>query len=107
MKISPVLRRLSLWRNWAEYFPASLIKASPQADFAGKRPMLMGYHPHGILSFGAVLNIATESTGWSEKFPNLAPRLCTLNMNFYFPFLRELQLKTYKLLSFSMPIFYG
>jgi len=50
----------------------------------------MGYHPHGILSFGALLNIGTDCTGWAEKFPKLSPRLCTLNVNFRMPFLREI-----------------
>jgi len=90
MRISTRLRRSWLFKHWAEYFPASLIKANPSADFSGERPVLMGYHPHGILSFGAQLNFGTDCTGWAEKFPNLTPRLCTLNMNLTMPFLREL-----------------
>mmetsp|Transcript_29779 Transcript_29779/g.78432 ORF Transcript_29779/g.78432 Transcript_29779/m.78432 type:complete len:548 (+) Transcript_29779:82-1725(+) len=90
MKISPMLRRAWIFKHWAAYFPASLIKANPSADFDGTRPMLMGYHPHGILSFGAQLNFGTDCTGWAEKFPNLTPRLCTLNMNLTMPFLREI-----------------
>lgn len=84
------LRRSSLFRWFSEYFPASLIKANPRADFSGTRPMLMGYHPHGILSFGAVCNFGTDTTGWSDKFPNLSPRICTLNLNIKLPFLREI-----------------
>merc|ERR1719436_1111265 len=83
------LRRLWVFRQFAEYFPSSLIKSNPEADFKGERPMLMGYHPHGILSFGAVANFAFDVTGWPEKFPGLTPRICTLNMNMKFPFLRE------------------
>jgi len=83
------LRRSWLVRYFAEYFPASLIKANPTADFSGKRPVLMGYHPHGILSFGAVCNFGTDATGWDEKFPALTPRFCTLNLNMRMPFLRE------------------
>lgn len=86
----PSLRRGFLFRWFSEYFPASLIKANPRADFNGTRPVLMGYHPHGILSFGAVCNFGTDATGWSEKFPNLTPRICTLNLNIKLPFLREL-----------------
>merc|ERR1712048_1339215 len=88
MRTSSWLRRSWVWRNWADYFPASLIKANPDADFGGKRPMLMGYHPHGILSFGAQLNFGTDATGWPEKFPKLTPRVCTLDMNLTMPFLR-------------------
>lgn len=89
MRTSSWLRRNWFFRRWAEYFPASLIKADPEADFSGERPVLMGYHPHGILSFGAQVNFATDCTGWSEKFPKLQPRLATLNMNLKMPFLRE------------------
>lgn len=89
MKVWRGLRRSALFKDWAEYFPASLIKANPEADFSGQRPVMMGYHPHGILSFGALLNMGTDCTGWAEKFPKLMPRLCTLNMNFKMPFLRE------------------
>jgi len=83
------LRRSWTLRQFAEYFPATLIKANPNADFSGKRPILVGYHPHGILSFGAVCNFGTDVTGWEEKFPGLMPRICTLNVNMKFPFLRE------------------
>lgn len=79
-----------VWKHWAEYFPASLIKANPDADFAGDRPVMMGYHPHGILSFGAFLNYGTDVTGWAEKFPKLTARLVTLNMNMRFPILRSI-----------------
>lgn len=84
------LRRSWFLQQFAEYFPASLIKANPEADFSGSRPVLMGYHPHGILSFGAVCNFGTDTTGWAKKFPELTPRICTLNMNMKFPFLREI-----------------
>jgi len=90
MKISKWLRRLWIWRRWAEYFPATLIRANPKADFSGERPMLMGYHPHGILSFGVQLCVTTDAAGWSEKFPNLTARPCTLNMNLTTPILREI-----------------
>mmetsp|Transcript_82607 Transcript_82607/g.181633 ORF Transcript_82607/g.181633 Transcript_82607/m.181633 type:complete len:560 (+) Transcript_82607:140-1819(+) len=89
MRISNWLRNVWMFRHWAEYFPATLIKANPRADFSGKRPILMGYHPHGILSFGVQLCISSDAAGWPEKFPNLSPRPCTLNMNFMMPFLRE------------------
>jgi len=83
------LRRNEIFKQFAAYFPASLIKADPQADFGGSRPVMMGYHPHGILSFGALLNYGTDATGWHEKFPNLTPHLATLSMNFRFPIMRE------------------
>lgn len=90
MKSSKALRGWALWKHWAAYFPASLIKSDLAADFSGKRPVLMGYHPHGILSFGCQLSLGTDAVGWSEKFPHLTPRVCTLNLNLTMPFLREI-----------------
>lgn len=90
MRVSSPFRDNWVWKRWVEYFPASLIKANPTADFSGERPVLMGYHPHGILSFGVQCNFGTDATGWRDKFPSLSPRICTLNMNLMIPFLREI-----------------
>jgi len=89
MKISKSIRHSRWLKYFTEYFPASLIKANPEAEFSGDRPVLMGYHPHGIISFGAQVAFMTEGTGWSQKFPRLTPRLATLNINLKMPFLRE------------------
>ena len=65
MRVSQSLRRHSLWKNWAEYFPASLIRANPSSEIGGDgtRPIIIGYHPHGIMSFGAMINFGTDVTG--------------------------------------------
>ena len=68
----PCLRRMKKWRYFADYFPAQLVKT---VDIpAAEGPYIFGYHPHGILSVGAVANFLTEATGFSEKFPGIELR---------------------------------
>ena len=75
-----------MWRSAAAYFPCTLHKT---AELPPGRPYLFGYHPHGILSFGAWLSMGTDALGLSRKFPGIDIRLLTLNINFRAPFLRE------------------
>lgn len=83
------VRRWSLFRYFAEYFPISLIKT---ADLPPDRPYLFGYHPHGIIGMGAVATFATEALEFSDTFPGLEARLMTLQSNFKLPLYRELLL---------------
>lgn len=83
------LRNNWLWQNYAAYFPVSLIKAKPCMTLDPKHTYLIGYHPHGILSTGAQLAFGTEACGWSQIFPGLTPKLCTLVFTMRIPFLRE------------------
>lgn len=43
-----------------------------------------------FISVGALVNFATEATGWSETFPGIEVSLLTLTVQFYTPFWREL-----------------
>lgn len=54
----------------------------------GKR-YLFGYHPHGIISMGAVGGVATDGAGWSKLFPGIPVRLLTIPNNFLLPLYRE------------------
>lgn len=49
-----------------DYFPIELIKT---ADLKPEKNYIFCYHPHGVISLGAISNFATEATGFSEKFP--------------------------------------
>lgn len=60
------LRKLRIWRYMRDYFPVRLIKT---AELPADRNYIMGYHPHGIMGFGAIVNFATEGTKFSEVFP--------------------------------------
>ncbi|XP_003738944.1 2-acylglycerol O-acyltransferase 2 [Galendromus occidentalis] len=83
------LRKLRVWRYMRDYFPLRLVKT---AELPADRNYIIGYHPHGIMSFGAVVNFATEGTKFSEVFPGIVTHPLTLRMNFLFPFYRELPL---------------
>ncbi|VDP23981.1 unnamed protein product, partial [Soboliphyme baturini] len=70
----------------ADFFPIRLVKT---AELDPNRNYIFGYHPHGIMGFGAFVNFATEATGFSSKFPGITSRLCTLVGQFWFPLRRE------------------
>lgn len=80
------LRQRAFWRHFAAYFP---IKLTRTVELDPKRNYIFGYHPHGIISLGALCNFATDATGFSMLFPNIDLRLLTLEMNFRVPFFRE------------------
>lgn len=86
---SQFVRGLRIWKYMRDYFPVRLVKTT---ELPSDRNYIMGYHPHGIMSAGAIVNFASEGTKFSEMFPNIVPHVLTLRMNFYFPFYRELPL---------------
>jgi hypothetical protein len=75
------------WRYFRDYFPIHLIKTH---DLDPQKTYIFGYHPHGIISLGALCNFATEATGFSEKFPGINLRVLTLGTNFKIPFFGHL-----------------
>ncbi|KAK0656137.1 diacylglycerol acyltransferase-domain-containing protein [Cercophora newfieldiana] len=79
-------RRLPVWKFFADYYPARLHKTH---DLPPTRKYIFGYHPHGIISHGAFAAFATESLGFSEKFPGITNSLLTLDSNFRIPLYRE------------------
>ncbi|KAI9193161.1 diacylglycerol acyltransferase [Polychytrium aggregatum] len=83
------VRRLAFWRWLRDYFPVELV-ATTQLD--PKKNYLFGYHPHGIVSIGAVTNFGTEANEFSKLFPGISLRLLTLNLHFFIPFWRDLLL---------------
>ncbi|KAN0065881.1 diacylglycerol O-acyltransferase 1 [Thecaphora frezii] len=82
----PWVRKLSVFRYFAEYFPISMIKTT---DLPPDRPYIFGYHPHGILGVAAVANLATDATEFPASFPGITPHLLTLATNFTIPFFRD------------------
>ncbi|CAE7583083.1 DGAT2B [Symbiodinium natans] len=82
----PSLRQRNFWRHFAAYFPMSLTRT---AKLDPKRNYIFGYHPHGVISMGALCNFTTEATGFSALFPGLSLRLLTLGLNFRIPVFRE------------------
>lgn len=80
------LRSLPLWTLFANYFPMKLHKTH---NLSPCRRYIIGYHPHGIISHGAWSAFATNSLGFSEKFPGITNSLLTLDSNFRLPFYRD------------------
>ncbi|XP_030648954.1 diacylglycerol O-acyltransferase 2 [Chanos chanos] len=80
------VRNWTVWTYFRDYFPIRLIKTH---NLLPNRNYIFGYHPHGILCFGAFCNFGTEATGFSEKFPGIKPSLATLAGNFRLPVLRD------------------
>ena len=82
-------RRFFFWRWFADYFAAKLIKTT---DLDTKSNYIFGFHPHGVLSVSALINFATEATGFSELFPGITPHMMTLRILLAFPFFRDIVL---------------
>ncbi len=87
-KRTPFARDWKFWTWFRDYFPVDLHKTTDLDPKAGT--YLFGYHPHGIISIGAITNFATHATGFNELFPGIRIRLCTLAQNFKVPFVREI-----------------
>ncbi|KAF9427638.1 diacylglycerol O-acyltransferase 1 [Entomortierella beljakovae] len=60
-----------------------------EADLDPSKNYIFGYHPHGVLSMGALGTFGTEGLGFSKKFPGIKPVLLTLQTNFQIPFYRD------------------
>ena len=83
-------RNLKLFGEMARYFPVKFVREGPPVD--PQRKYLFCYHPHGVISFGAFLSFATNALDFPSLFPGIDRRLLTLDVNFKFPFLREILL---------------
>src|SRR5262249_27142292 len=83
---SNFVKRWTIWRYFAAYFPVKLVKT---CDLDPAHNYLFCYHPHGIISVGAVAGIATEANCFSQQFPGIDMRLGTLDMNFFIPGFRD------------------
>ncbi|KAF9920592.1 diacylglycerol O-acyltransferase 1 [Linnemannia zychae] len=60
-----------------------------EGDLDPSKNYIFGYHPHGIISLGAVCTFGTEGLDFSKKFPGITPHLLTLQSNFQIPFYRD------------------
>ncbi|KRZ86822.1 2-acylglycerol O-acyltransferase 2-A [Trichinella sp. T8] len=83
------LRRCSLFKCLADYFPVYLKKTAPLSP---RRNYLIANHPHGITAAGLFANFLTEATGFSDAYPGITTYPGTLDINFLFPFRREYML---------------
>ncbi|KAJ3085975.1 2-acylglycerol O-acyltransferase 3, partial [Quaeritorhiza haematococci] len=82
------MRDWGFWKNFDEYFDAHLVKT---VDLDPQKRYLFGYHPHGIYCYGAWSNFIRDDR-FSRVFPGIKLRTSTLDLNFFIPIWRELQL---------------
>mmetsp|Transcript_6362 Transcript_6362/g.16145 ORF Transcript_6362/g.16145 Transcript_6362/m.16145 type:complete len:363 (+) Transcript_6362:475-1563(+) len=80
------LGRVFFWKYVRDYFPISLIKTS---EIKPDRSYVFGYHPHGVISTGALINFGTSANGFEKLFPGIRIHILTLASNFNVPFGRE------------------
>uniref|UniRef100_A0A914UPH4 Acyltransferase n=1 Tax=Plectus sambesii TaxID=2011161 RepID=A0A914UPH4_9BILA len=83
---SHFVQRSIIHKWFADYFPIKLIKT---ADLPPDQNYLLGYHPHGVISIGAISTFGTAAVGVFEKFAGLKIRVATLWGNFIVPLRRE------------------
>ena len=83
---SPWMRRSKLWSAFASYFPARLHRS---VELEPTRKYIFGYHPHGIISHGAMASFGTEALGFADLFPGITNTLLTLDSNFRIPLYRD------------------
>nr|XP_003463439.1 2-acylglycerol O-acyltransferase 2-like [Cavia porcellus] len=50
---------------------------------------IASFHPHGVLAVGTLVNLCTESTGFSSLFPGIKTHLMAMNILFHFPVFRD------------------
>ena len=81
---SSFVRRLSMFRHFAAYFPVRL--HPPAAPLPASASYILGYHPHGIISVGAISAFATDCCEFPSLFPGLSASLLTLESSFRLPF---------------------
>jgi 2-acylglycerol O-acyltransferase 2 len=79
-------RYMKIYKYYANYFPLNVIKT---AELDPNRNYLFCASPHGIVCFGLFGNLVTEGTHFSEKFPGITTRVCTLDVQFQIPGHRE------------------
>ncbi|KAF7727911.1 diacylglycerol O-acyltransferase 1 [Apophysomyces ossiformis] len=80
------VREWRLWRYFAGYFPAEIIK---EGDLDANKNYIFACHPHGIIAVSSILTFATEALGFSKLYPGIVPSLLTVANNFRLPFHRD------------------
>ncbi len=83
------LRNARFMDYYRDYFPISLVKT---ADLDPSKNYLFGYHPHGIVPWGAWCHFASNATGFNQVYPGIRSHLLTLEINLTFPIVRAYEL---------------
>ncbi|KAH8370316.1 hypothetical protein KR093_003054 [Drosophila rubida] len=76
-----------LYRIYRNYFPVSLVKT---ADLPPNKNYILASFPHGILGTGICINMGLEISQWLKLFPQVRPKVGTLDQHFVIPVLRDI-----------------
>jgi 2-acylglycerol O-acyltransferase 2 len=78
------------WKHYSDYFPIRLVvPKSVRQKFSDKKNYVFAYHPHGVHTFGAMVNFGADANGLSQMLPGIKVHVQTLSLNFWIPFWRE------------------
>ncbi|CAH1396906.1 unnamed protein product [Nezara viridula] len=80
------VKRFPIWKYFNDYFPIRLIKT---ADLDPRKNYIFCTHPHGVVCTSSIAHFILGYSKASELFPGLKFHTATLNINFYFPLLRD------------------
>ncbi|XP_072549644.1 2-acylglycerol O-acyltransferase 3b [Salminus brasiliensis] len=93
---SEFVRNWKVWTHFKDYFPVKLVKT---AELSPSKNYILGCHPHGIMSMGAVSCFSTAVGGFSEAYPGVRSTLAILAGLFRLPVFRD-----YILLAGMLPV---
>ncbi|XP_016967950.1 2-acylglycerol O-acyltransferase 2-A isoform X2 [Drosophila biarmipes] len=74
-------------RRYRDYFPVELVKT---AELPANKNYIVASFPHGILGTGTCINMSLDIEKWLELFPQVRPKIATLDHHFRTPFLRDI-----------------
>ncbi|EDW08473.1 2-acylglycerol O-acyltransferase 2 isoform X1 [Drosophila mojavensis] len=81
-----LMRDNAIGRIYRRYFPVQLIKT---AELPPNKNYIIASFPHGILGTGICMNMAFDIGVWFKLFPQVRPKVATLDQHFFTPFLRH------------------
>nr|AFQ01091.1 2-acylglycerol o-acyltransferase [Glossina morsitans morsitans] len=81
------LRNNFLTKHMRDYFPIELVKT---AELKPNRNYILACFPHGVIGTGVTNNMGNNIGKWLQLFPGVRPKIATLDVHFYIPFLREI-----------------
>ncbi|XP_037712931.1 2-acylglycerol O-acyltransferase 2-A-like [Drosophila subpulchrella] len=74
-------------RRYRNYFPVELVKT---AELPPNKNYIVASFPHGIIGTGICINMSLDIENWLELFPQVRPKIATLDHHFKTPFLRDI-----------------
>ncbi|KAK7194558.1 diacylglycerol acyltransferase [Novymonas esmeraldas] len=87
----PRFTRFFLWRYYRDYFPIRLVVPKPvRRRFDKERNYFFVYHPHGIHTFGALVNFGLDMNDVSKTLEGITIHLQTLGINLFVPLWRQM-----------------